>query len=146
MTDRLIAAAGAGRMGRGLAIAFAYIDHALERGLDVNDVAAGITFNFDIHGNLWEQVAKFRAGRRLWARILKERYGATNPRALKLRMIAGGGGGETRRRRVMSAANARHTRQRAAVRAAAGHRGLSVQRQLMGGRADAARECHRSTR
>jgi methylmalonyl-CoA mutase N-terminal domain/subunit len=56
-------------------------------------VARGLTFNFDIHGNLWEQVAKFRAGRRLWARILKERYGASDPRAMQLRMIAGGGGG-----------------------------------------------------
>ena len=80
-------------MAYGLAIARAYIDHALERCLDIDSVAAGITFNFDIHGNLWEQVCKFRAGRRLWAKILKEQYGATNRRALSLRMIAGGGGG-----------------------------------------------------
>ncbi|MDP6988676.1 MAG: methylmalonyl-CoA mutase family protein [Planctomycetota bacterium] len=80
-------------MAYALAIASAYVEHALERGLDVDRVAAGLTFNFDIHGNLWEQVAKFRAGRRLWARLLADRYGATDPRALKLRMIAGGGGG-----------------------------------------------------
>jgi methylmalonyl-CoA mutase N-terminal domain/subunit len=80
-------------MAYGLSIALAYIDRALERGLEIDPVAAGITFNFDIHGNLWEQVAKFRAGRRLWARILRDRYGASDPRALKLRMIAGGGGG-----------------------------------------------------
>ena len=80
-------------MAYGLAIAQAYIDHVLERGLKIDEVARGITFNFDIHGNLWEQVAKFRAGRRLWAKILRERYGASDPRALKLRMIAGGGGG-----------------------------------------------------
>ena len=80
-------------MAYGLAIACAYIDHVKERGLDVDDFAKTISFNFDIHGNLWEQVAKFRAGRRLWAKILKERYGATNPRSMQLRMIAGGGGG-----------------------------------------------------
>jgi methylmalonyl-CoA mutase N-terminal domain/subunit len=80
-------------MACGLAIALAYVDHALARGLDVDSVARGLSFNFDIYGNVWEQVAKFRAGRRLWATILKERYGATDPRAMKLRMIAGGGGG-----------------------------------------------------
>ncbi len=86
-------ASPAQEMAYGLSIACAYIEHALERGLDIDQVAAGITFNFDIHGNLWEQVAKFRAGRRLWAKILRERYGATSERAMKLRMIAGGGGG-----------------------------------------------------
>ncbi|MHC4839620.1 MAG: acyl-CoA mutase large subunit family protein [Planctomycetota bacterium] len=80
-------------MAYGLAIAQAYLDHSLQRDLDVNKVAKGITFNFDIYGNLWEQVCKFRAGRRLWARILKNKYGVTDPKALKLRMIAGGGGG-----------------------------------------------------
>jgi len=79
-------------MAYGLAIACAYIDHTLARGLDIDEFAQGLTFNFDIYGNLWEQVAKFRAGRRMWARILKERYGAKNPRSMKLKMIAGGGG------------------------------------------------------
>jgi methylmalonyl-CoA mutase N-terminal domain/subunit len=80
-------------MAYGLSIARAYIDHVLARGLDIDSFAGGLSFNFDIHGNLWEQVAKFRAGRRLWARILKEEYGAGNPRSMQLRMIAGGGGG-----------------------------------------------------
>jgi methylmalonyl-CoA mutase N-terminal domain/subunit len=80
-------------MAYGLSIATAYIDHVLERGLDIDTFARGLSFNFDIHGNLWEQVAKFRAGRRLWAKILKEKYGAKNPRSMQLRMIAGGGGG-----------------------------------------------------
>ncbi|MBK7580654.1 MAG: methylmalonyl-CoA mutase [Myxococcales bacterium] len=79
-------------MAYGLAIACAYVDHVRARGLDVDEFAQGISFNFDIYGNLWEQVAKFRAGRRLWAKLMKERYGATNPRAMQLRMIAGGGG------------------------------------------------------
>jgi len=74
-------------------IAIAYIKHILERGLKIDDFAGRIAFNFDIHGNLWEQVAKFRAGRKLWAKIIKERFGATNPRSMTLRMIAGGGGG-----------------------------------------------------
>jgi len=80
-------------MAYGLLIARAYVDRGLERGLDIDQVARGITFNFDIHGNLWEQVAKFRAGRRLWARIMREEYGAKEPRSMQLRMIAGGGGG-----------------------------------------------------
>jgi methylmalonyl-CoA mutase N-terminal domain/subunit len=80
-------------MGIGLAIACAYVEHVRARGLDVDAFAPGISFNFDIHGNLWEQVAKFRAGRRLWAKLMRERYGARNPRSQQLRMIAGGGGG-----------------------------------------------------
>jgi methylmalonyl-CoA mutase N-terminal domain/subunit len=74
-------------------IAKAYIDHVLERGIDIDHFASRLSFNFDIHGNLFEQVAKFRAGRRLWARIIKEDYGAQNPKSMWLRMIAGGGGG-----------------------------------------------------
>jgi methylmalonyl-CoA mutase N-terminal domain/subunit len=74
-------------------IAAAYIQEVLKRGLDIDDFAGRIAFNFDIYGNLWEQVAKFRAGRRLWAKIIKERFGAKNPRSMVLRMIAGGGGG-----------------------------------------------------
>ncbi len=70
-------------MAYGLAIACAYIDHVLERGLDIDAFARGLSFNFDIHGNLWEQVAKFRAGRRLWARILRDKYGAKHPRSLQ---------------------------------------------------------------
>ena len=74
-------------------IAITYIQEVLKRGLKIDDFAGRIAFNFDIHGNLWEQVAKFRAGRRLWAEIIKERFGAKNPRSMTLRMIAGGGGG-----------------------------------------------------
>ena len=80
-------------MGYAFEIARAYIDHVMERGLPVDEVASRLSFNFDIHGNLWEQVAKFRAGRRVWARMIKEEYGATNPRSMWMRMIAGGGGG-----------------------------------------------------
>jgi methylmalonyl-CoA mutase N-terminal domain/subunit len=74
-------------------IAITYIQEVLKRGLVIDDFAPRIAFNFDIHGNIWEQVAKFRAGRRLWARIIREQFGAKNPRSMTLRMIAGGGGG-----------------------------------------------------
>lgn len=80
-------------MAYAFAIAISYIEEILKRGMDIDDFAGRIAFNFDIHGNLWEQVAKFRAGRRLWAKIIKERYGAKDPRSMVLRMIAGGGGG-----------------------------------------------------
>lgn len=73
-------------------IARAYIQRTIERGLDVDDFAGRISFNFNIFGNLWEQVAKFRAGRRLWAEIMREEFGAENPRTMKMKMIAGGGG------------------------------------------------------
>jgi len=74
-------------------IAKAYIDHVLERGLDIDEFASRLSFNFDIFGNLFEQVAKFRAARRLWAKIIKEQYSAKNPKSMWMRMIAGGGGG-----------------------------------------------------
>ncbi|GAF76755.1 unnamed protein product, partial [marine sediment metagenome] len=80
-------------MAYAFCIAKAYIDHVLDRGLQIDDFASRLSFNFDIHGNFFEQVAKFRAGRRLWARILKEQYHTQNPRSMWLRMIAGGGGG-----------------------------------------------------
>lgn len=75
-----------------LEISNAYIDEAVSRGLSVDDVARRITFNFNIFGNLWEQVAKFRAARKLWARNLKEKYGAQNPKSMHLRGLFGGGG------------------------------------------------------
>ncbi|MHC4968339.1 MAG: acyl-CoA mutase large subunit family protein [Planctomycetota bacterium] len=79
-------------MAYAFCIAKAYIDHVLARGLGIDDFASRLSFNFDIHGGLFEQVAKFRAGRRLWARIIGQDYGAKNPRSQWLRMIAGGGG------------------------------------------------------
>jgi len=75
------------------AIASEYVRTGLGRGLEVDDFAGRISFNFDIHGNLFEQVAKFRAARRLWARIMRDEFGAQDPRTMKMKMIAGGGGG-----------------------------------------------------
>jgi methylmalonyl-CoA mutase N-terminal domain/subunit len=80
-------------MAYGILIARAYMDHVIARGLGVDDFASRLSFNFDIHGNFLEQIAKFRAGRRMWARTVREDYGAGNPRSMVLRMIAGGGGG-----------------------------------------------------
>ncbi len=74
-------------------IARAYIHEGLKRGLPVDDFAERLSFNFDIFGNLFEQVAKFRAARRLWAKLLKEEFGAQKPGTLQMKMIAGGGGG-----------------------------------------------------
>ncbi|MGB6065505.1 MAG: methylmalonyl-CoA mutase family protein [Desulfomonilaceae bacterium] len=79
-------------IGFALEIADTYIDEALSRGLSVDDVARRITFNFNIFGNLWEQVAKFRAARKRWAKNLKEKYGAKRPQSMHLRGLFGGGG------------------------------------------------------
>ena len=79
-------------MGYAFAIAKAYIDETCKRGLDIDEFGGRLSFNFNIFGNLFEQVAKFRAGRRLWATILKEEYGAKDPKTMWMRMIAGGGG------------------------------------------------------
>lgn len=74
-------------------IANAYIDNVLERGYVIDDFVARFSFNLDVFGNLWEQVAKFRAARKLWAKNIKEKYGAKNDRSLFLRGLFGGGGG-----------------------------------------------------
>ena len=74
-------------------IARAYADEVIRRGVPVDEFAGRLSYNFNIFGNIFEQVAKFRAGRGLWARIMKEEYGATQPGSMWLRMIAGGGGG-----------------------------------------------------
>lgn len=74
------------------AIAKAYIQEVIDRGLDVDDFAGRISFNFNIFGNLWEQVCKFRAARGLWARIMKEEFGAKDPSTMQMKMLAGGGG------------------------------------------------------
>jgi methylmalonyl-CoA mutase, N-terminal domain len=80
-------------MAYAFCIAKAYADEAIARGLPVDEFAGRLSYNFNIFGNLFEQVAKFRAGRSLWAKIMKEQYGATQPGSMWLRMIAGGGGG-----------------------------------------------------
>ncbi len=73
-------------------IAFAYIDNVVARGYKAEDFVGGFTFNLNIYGNLWETVTKFRAARKLWAKLLRERYGVQDKKALFLRGIFGGGG------------------------------------------------------
>jgi methylmalonyl-CoA mutase N-terminal domain/subunit len=62
------------------------------RGYDVDDFVGRFSFNLNVFGNLWEQVAKFRAARKLWARNLKEKYDVKNPQNMYLRGLFGGGG------------------------------------------------------
>jgi methylmalonyl-CoA mutase N-terminal domain/subunit len=73
-------------------IANAYIDEMVARGYHADQFVGQFTFNLDVYGNLWEQVAKFRAARKLWAKNLRERYGVTENKNLYLRGIFGGGG------------------------------------------------------
>jgi methylmalonyl-CoA mutase N-terminal domain/subunit len=68
-----------------LANGIAYIEAAMKRGLPVDSFAPRISFFFACHSDFFEEIAKFRAARRLWARIMKERFGAKNPRSLLLR-------------------------------------------------------------
>ena len=80
-------------MAYAFCIAKAYADEVIRRGLPVDEFAGRLSYNFNIFGNIFEQVAKFRAGRGLWAKIMKEEYGAEKPGSMWLRMIAAGGGG-----------------------------------------------------
>jgi methylmalonyl-CoA mutase, N-terminal domain len=73
-------------------IANAYIDNVLKRGYDVDQFVGRFSFNLNVFGNMWEQVAKFRAARKLWARNLKERYGVKKEQNMYLRGLFGGGG------------------------------------------------------
>src|SRR6478736_6325875 len=68
-----------------LADGFTYVDWALERGLDVDDFAPRLSFFFNAHLDFFEEIAKYRAARRIWARELRERYGAKNPRSWLMR-------------------------------------------------------------
>jgi methylmalonyl-CoA mutase N-terminal domain/subunit len=64
---------------------FTYVEWALERGLAIDDFAPRLSFFFNAHLDFFEEIAKYRAARRIWARWLKERYGATDERSLQLR-------------------------------------------------------------
>jgi methylmalonyl-CoA mutase N-terminal domain/subunit len=71
-----------------LANAIAYVQAAADSGLDVNRFGQRISFFFNAHNDFLEEIAKFRAARRLWARIMRDRFRATNPRAQQLRFHA----------------------------------------------------------
>jgi methylmalonyl-CoA mutase N-terminal domain/subunit len=68
-----------------LADGFGYVELGLSRGMDVNRFAPGLSFFFDAHIDFFEEIAKFRAARRIWARWMRDVYGATDPRAQWLR-------------------------------------------------------------
>jgi methylmalonyl-CoA mutase N-terminal domain/subunit len=65
-----------------------YVDDAVKRGLDVDDFAPRLSFFWDIHVDFLEEIAKLRAARRMWARLMKDRFGAKNPRSMMLRTHA----------------------------------------------------------
>jgi methylmalonyl-CoA mutase N-terminal domain/subunit len=71
-----------------LADGLAYVESCLERGLALDAFAPRLSFFFDVHNDFFEEIAKFRAARRAWARLLKERYGATHADSMKLRTHA----------------------------------------------------------
>jgi methylmalonyl-CoA mutase N-terminal domain/subunit len=73
-------------------IAKAYMDNVIQRGMQAEDAVGRFSFNLNVFGNLWEQIAKFRAARKLWARMLREEYGVQNKKKLFLRGLFGGGG------------------------------------------------------
>ncbi len=73
-------------------IAKAYIDNVTARGMNVEDFVGRFSFNLNVFGNLWEQIAKFRAARKLWAKLLREEYGVREKKKLFLRGLFGGGG------------------------------------------------------
>ncbi|MCK4975811.1 MAG: methylmalonyl-CoA mutase family protein [Anaerolineales bacterium] len=75
-----------------LANAIAYVQAAVDAGLDVDSFAAQLSFFFNAHNNFLEEVAKYRAARRMWAKIMQERFGAKNPRSCKLRFHTQTGG------------------------------------------------------
>ncbi|MGH2819607.1 MAG: acyl-CoA mutase large subunit family protein [Actinomycetota bacterium] len=75
-----------------LADAIAYVEAALEAGLEVDEFAPRLSFFFACHMSFFEEVAKFRAARRLWARIMRERFGATTERSMTLRFHTQTGG------------------------------------------------------
>jgi methylmalonyl-CoA mutase N-terminal domain/subunit len=68
-----------------LANGFSYVEHGLARGLDVDSFAPRLSFFWDVHNDFFEEIAKLRAARRIWARTMREKYGATNPRSWQMR-------------------------------------------------------------
>ena len=71
-----------------LADGIGYVESCLARGMAVDDFAPRLSFFFDVHNDFFEEIAKFRAARRLWARLMKERFGATKAESMKLRTHA----------------------------------------------------------
>lgn len=79
-------------VGFTIADGIAYVEAAIEAGLDVDTFAPRLSFFFNAHNDLLEEVAKYRAARRLWAKIMKERFGAKNPKSMALKFHTQTGG------------------------------------------------------
>ncbi len=75
-----------------LSNAIAYVEAALERGLEIDDFAPRLAFFFNCHNNVFQEIAKFRAVRRMWAEVVRERFGAENPNSMKIRFHTQTGG------------------------------------------------------
>ncbi len=75
-----------------LSNAIAYVEAALERGLKIDEFAPRLAFFFNCHNNVFQEVAKFRAVRRMWAKIVEERFGAKDPSSMKIRFHTQTGG------------------------------------------------------
>jgi methylmalonyl-CoA mutase N-terminal domain/subunit len=75
-----------------LSSGIAYVQAAIDKGLNVDEFAPRLAFFFNGHNNVFQEVAKFRAARRMWAHIMRERFGATNPKATMLRFHTQTGG------------------------------------------------------
>ena len=75
-----------------LSNAIAYVEAALERGLKIDEFAPRLAFFFNGHNNVFQEIAKFRAVRRMWAKIVEERFGAENPNSMKIRFHTQTGG------------------------------------------------------
>jgi methylmalonyl-CoA mutase N-terminal domain/subunit len=71
-----------------IADGMAYVEESLKRGLQVDEFAPRLSFFFDVHNDFFEEIAKFRAARRIWAKLMKERYGAKSPKSWMLRTHA----------------------------------------------------------
>src|SRR4029450_1715505 len=64
---------------------FSYVEHGVARGLDVDSFAPRLSFFWDVHNDFFEEIAKMRAARRIWARTMRQKYGAKNPRSWQMR-------------------------------------------------------------
>jgi methylmalonyl-CoA mutase N-terminal domain/subunit len=71
-----------------LADGLAYVEESIKRGMNVDEFAPRLSFFFDVHNDFFEEIAKFRAARRIWARLMRDRYGAKDPRSWMLRTHA----------------------------------------------------------
>ena len=71
-----------------LADGMSYVEESMKRGMDIDEFAPRLSFFFDVHNDFFEEIAKFRAARRIWARMMKDRYGAKSPKSWMLRTHA----------------------------------------------------------